>query len=90
MKTLFPILLCLITFSLFSQNTIHPIKENGQWGFINDSGLVVLSPQYDAIKNQIPSKGIAKYSCFLVEKDKKFGIVDLKGIEILPPKYPKA
>jgi hypothetical protein len=89
MKTLFPILFCLITFSLFSQNTIYPIKENGQWGFINDSGLVVLSPQYDAIKNQIPSKGIAKYSCFLVEKDKKFGIVDLKGIEILPPKYPK-
>ncbi len=89
MKTFPIILFFLISFSVFSQNTIHPIKENGQWGFINDSGVVVLPAQYDAIKNEKERDFSNLYAYFLVEKNKKFGIVNNQGVEVLPPLYPK-
>ena len=89
MKTFPILLLCLISFSIFSQNTVHPIKENGQWGFINDSGVVVLPAQYDAIKNEKKRDFSNLYAYFLVEKNKKFGIVNNQGVEVLPPLYPK-
>lgn len=81
---LFTILLLILHFNIMAQSgvnhQIHPVKINNQWGFISDTGRLVIQPQYDAYAYK-------KKGYILVEKDKKVGVLDSIGKQVLPMKY---
>ena len=56
-------------------SNLYPIKEDGQWGLIDDIGNTVLPPQYDSI-------GFFKYGYALAFKNQKFTLINKKGIPI--------
>ncbi len=66
-------------------NLVLPIRTNGLWGFINQKGSVVNSPQYDGIMPKTANVWGGKFDYFLVEKSQKLGMVDDYGNEILQP-----
>lgn len=55
-------------------------EENGQWGYINESGDYVIDPQFDAVTEF--SGGYATVSV-----GGKWGIIDTKGTYIVSPQY---
>ncbi len=54
--------------------------ENGKWGFVNTSGIVVITPEYDEVEDF--SNGLC-----LVKKDGKWGVINKNGKNIHSCEY---
>jgi hypothetical protein len=54
--------------------------EGGQWGFVDETGKIVIELKYDYVRNF--SKGLAK-----VRLNRKRGFVDKEGNEVIELKY---
>ena len=65
----------------YEKNTLT-YKENGKFGLINFDGKFLTKNVYDSIENLQPTEGK-----FLVLQDKKLGIIDLNGNNIIKPEY---
>ena len=64
----------------FSSDGLLAVREKGKWGYINNSGDVIVQPKYDSCE-------VFKYGYGRVKKAGKWGIVDKSGTEIIEPKY---
>ena len=60
-----------------------PIKKRGKWGFVDETGRIVVACQYDDVNSF--SDGLA-----MVEKDGKWGFIDIKGREVILLGYESA
>ena len=63
------------------------VKKENKWGVINKLGDLTAELIYDTIELD---KNIYYRQFFKVKKDNKYGFLDEKGKEIVPPKYVKA
>ena len=59
--------------------TLFAISKNGKWGIQDGSGNQIISYQYDGI--------MGCNNCIAVLKDNKVGLLNDKGITIIPPCY---
>lgn len=59
------------------QANLAPVKINGLWGYIDGTGEIVVSPQYENV--EVFNNGLA-----VVYKDGKSGIINGKGSYVLP------
>ncbi|MBR6250567.1 MAG: WG repeat-containing protein, partial [Bacteroidales bacterium] len=63
------------------KDSLSPISnENGQYGYINLKGEVVISPQFDGAESF--SEGLAR-----VKVDGKCGFIDKKGTIVITPQF---
>ena len=76
MRKLF-ILFFLTSFASFAQNLL-PIKKNNLWGFINDSGKVIIDTQFDFV-GSFGDDGLA-----MAKKKGVFTLVDTSGWQLTP------
>ena len=65
------------------QKGFAKVQVNQKWGVINTAGDTIIKPIYDAIFSTDDAQ------LFLVALNKKYGYVDSKGREIIPPHLPK-
>lgn len=68
--------------NIFSEG-LAAVKKKGLWGFINEGGKLVISPQYDNV-SYFYSSGLCA-----VQKNGKSGFIDKNGKEIIPIIYSK-
>lgn len=67
---------------VYPNNLIFAAKnEQGQWGFVDKTGNVVVDYQYEKVTE------INEYGYAGIKKDGKWGVVDSKGQVILEPTY---
>jgi hypothetical protein len=66
-----------------SEIEYFPVRKDGLWGFINDSGHIMIRPDYDWVENF--EDGLA-----MVGKDFKVGFVNKAGKVVIPLKYDEA
>jgi len=59
-------------------------KQNGKWGFKDESGRVVIEPKYDYVT--VHSEGLARVAEHKNGKD-KWGFIDKSGRYAIEPKY---
>ena len=67
---------------VYPENSIFAAKdEQGQWGFIDKLGNVVVDYQYEKVTE------VNEYGYAGVKKDEKWGVVDSQGKVVLEPTY---
>lgn len=66
---------------IFSEG-LAPVKKNGKWGFINENGVIVISPQFNKV-DCFRANGLCA-----VTQNGKSGFIDKSGKEIIPIIYP--
>jgi serine/threonine protein kinase len=67
-------------FSEFSATSLHPIKIDDKYGYIDQIGRVVIQPQFDSARNF--SGGMA-----VIQMGKKYGFIDKKGYLAIPHQF---
>ena len=78
-------------------DTLIPVKKNQKWGALNQKGKEVINPIYDrfgcdsskievdGIKKEVkPVLAIEECKGIVVQKDEKYGIIDVEGKELVP------
>lgn len=61
-----------------------PVSIKGKWGFLDRSGKVAISPQFDAV---MPfSDGLAGF-CTKTNEDRKWGYIDQNGKIVIPAQF---
>lgn len=81
------ILTLLLPFSAFSQTTnpsLLPVKVQQKWGLIDTSGTIQIEPQYDNLK---ALQTDFNQSYYLISRDKKIGLLDRNGQEMISTDY---
>ncbi len=75
-------LLCFssINFNIQAQS-YYPVKINQQWGLMDSTGQLVISPQYEVIGAP------EKFGYILMQQAGKIGMLDRKGKILIPAKY---
>ena len=63
-----------------AQNILIPFNKDGKFGYINQQGVVVISPVYQSADVFIGGVGV-------VSQNGKFGVIDEKGNWIVKPAY---
>ena len=67
---------------VYTNNSIFATKnEQGQWGFVDKSGNVVVDYQYDRVTE------VDEYGYAGIKKDGKWGVIDSQGQVILEPTF---
>ena len=67
---------------VYANNSIFATKnEQGQWGFVDKSGNVVVDYQYDRVTE------VDEYGYAGIKKDGKWGVIDSQGQVILEPTF---
>lgn len=67
---------------VYANNSIFATKnEQGQWGFVDKSGNVVVDYQYDRVTE------VDEYGYVGIKKDGKWGVIDSQGQVILEPTF---
>ena len=67
---------------VFPNNQIFAAKnEQGQWGFVDKSGNIVLDYQYEKVTE------VDEYGYAGIKKDGKWGVVDSQGQIVVEPTY---
>ena len=61
----------------------YKLKDHGKYGLADASGKIIQRPKYDEILSK-NKQGLVR-----VVKDGKIGFLNLKGVEVLAPKYSK-
>ncbi|MBK6766721.1 MAG: WG repeat-containing protein [bacterium] len=59
------------------------INESSRWGFMDETGQVVVEPRYAFV--DVFTEGLAR-----VKRDEMWGYVDVNGKEVVEPKYERA
>ncbi len=67
--------------SCYAQPQLYPIKKDGLWGFINNSGKLVIANEYEQVAPFLPN-GLA-----IVRKNKLLGAIDSAGKVQIPCAY---
>lgn len=63
---------------------LHPVKNNGAWGFVDDEGVVVIPFEWDYA-------GVFNEGLALVRDDNdKYGFIDETGTEVIPCQWKEA
>ena len=71
-----------VSFCAYGQE-LKPKKENGKWGFVDETGNLVIPLKYDEAWNF--SEGLA-----VVKNNNKYGYIDKTDNMVIPLKYEKA
>lgn len=71
----------LVSFSFLSAQGVLPIRQDGQWGVIDQSGRVVIEPAYDQLG--WPGAG----SSLVVQQGNQLGLLTPDGQQLLPAKF---
>ncbi|OHD53420.1 MAG: hypothetical protein A2014_04025 [Spirochaetes bacterium GWF1_49_6] len=79
---LFTVLFMIIGNSLSAEGLL-PIWVNGKWGFIDNTGKIIVAPMYDFA---FPSSD----GMNMVKEGAKFGYVNIEGKAIISPKFTEA
>lgn len=66
---------------VYPDNKLYSIQKDGKWGFVNNSGEIVVPCKYDLV-TELNSYGFAG-----VKQDGKWGVIDEKGKELVVPVY---
>ena len=66
--------------SLSTFDSFYLTKTDEKVGLLSKDGIEIIKPSYDRITS-------TEYKCFIVEKDKKYGLVNTTGDLIIPVKY---
>ena len=66
---------------IYDDKAILAFKKDGKWGFVNQSGEIIVEPKYDMATE------VNEYGYAGVLKGGKWGIVDSKGNILVEPKY---
>ena len=83
MKVIFSTIILVFSFiSCFSQknNDLFTINENGKWGYIDQTGKVVIEPQFDEAADY--SEGLAR-----VKVGVFYGFIDYSGKFVIEPQF---
>ncbi len=68
---------------IFNDTTYAAVMIDGKWGFVNSSGEVVISPQFEDARSF--ANGLAA-----VQKDGKWGFINLDGNMVIEPQFDNA
>jgi hypothetical protein len=91
-RMLAPVLMYCVIFLLNSCNTkenpetasatprLYPMKENAKWGYMDETGKVVITPAYDYTWDF--TEGLGR-----IKTQGKYGFVNEKGEMIIPPSF---
>ena len=82
LRSIFISALLSLFLSSFSQDALFPIEEKGKYGFINKTGKVVITPQFEFAESF--SEGMAAVSV-----GGKRGFIDAAGKIIIAAQYDK-
>lgn len=66
---------------VFKGRNLYSYCENEKWGFTDESGKVIVMPEYDIVT------GVNEYGFAGIKKDGKWGVINEKGEVIVKPKY---
>lgn len=74
---------------------LYLVKTGSKYGIINQNGNIVIHPEYDKIgidttlftSNRIKNQYLLFDNCIAVQRDKKWGIFDKTGKQIVPIEY---
>ena len=66
---------------VYPDNKLYSIQKDGKWGFVNNSGEIIVPCKYDLV-TELNSYGFAG-----VKQDGKWGVIDEKGKELVVPVY---
>lgn len=64
-----------------AQDLLYPVHINGQWGFMDQTGQVVVKARYDQVGRYV------KEDYAYVQRDQLLGAIDRNGREVLPCRY---
>jgi hypothetical protein len=78
MKPLFLFLFLIAQIQLWAQDFLLPTRKNGKWGAVDTKGALIIDYKYDFIGDF--ANGVA-----IVKKNRKTGIVNTEGTELIPP-----
>jgi WG containing repeat len=98
--------ICVVALGISSQSRtqkgipsgLFPIRENQEWGFIDKSGKVVISPQFQAVGGTMEGKGFSEglaWVCFgrcsrPAETGDSNGYIDTTGQIVINPRFEEA
>jgi HSP20 family molecular chaperone IbpA len=85
----------------FATNGLAAVKVGETWGFINEKGEEVIQPCFDEVRGfaangltigsifspRFCAHGFAAKSLAMVKVDKKWGFINEKGEEVIPPRF---
>ena len=71
---------CVLAESFDRGVNLYPIRENGKWGFMSETGNIIINPSYDTVSACI--KGY-----IAVSSNDNWGILNCRGEIIVPIKY---
>ena len=71
---------CLCAYGMTDENTLHPFRKNGKWGFKDRFDNVVISPSYDGCRDF--HEGLAA-----VMVDGKWGVINEAGVSVVDFSY---
>lgn len=84
--SLYSLTICLSVFGqsiTVKSKSLFPFSENGKWGFINETGKVVIKPIFSALgqfsEGSAPARKIGAY-----------GFIDSNGVFVIPPQFDMA
>lgn len=63
-----------------NDNALFPIETNGKWGYIDKSGTIVITPQWNEAESF--SEGLARVSV-----DGKYGYINSNGEYVIKPQF---
>ena len=66
---------------VYPDNKLYSVQKDGMWGYINNSGTLVVPCKYDLVTE------LNKYGFAGVKQDGKWGVINDKGEEIVVPAY---
>jgi hypothetical protein len=77
-----------------SDPILLPVKVSGKWGYVNDSGQLVINPQFDAAEEFHEGRAAVclgkPCSWYESPKDSRWGFIDTSGKVIVTPQYASA
>ncbi len=66
---------------VYPDNKLYSVQKDGMWGYINNSGTLVVPCKYDLVTE------LNRYGFAGVKQDGKWGVINDKGEEIVVPAY---
>ncbi|MGL5955919.1 MAG: WG repeat-containing protein [Brevinema sp.] len=84
MRYIICLLFLVVSSNLFAQQ-LYPFPEGGKWGYINQTGQIVVQPIYYSGGQFV--EGFAKVSQINERGEYLYGFINALGREVIPPKF---